>query len=237
MRHFSLSHLDDGVLARDLKAVDARDREATAVWLAHIAEFDARRLYAQAGYPSEQLLAERFPRADVPTRLVPLVAVPVPPQPAAALPAAPPAEMARNVQDVSREHSLANVPISLDDVTVATPAVPTCEPEPARVQLPRPRVTPLSAGHWALQATLSRIGREALQEVLDLLGHKLAPGDIDGALERALSDVRRSAQEAEVRGDLPPGAQPPAARGLTARAGGGEASGVGARWWPLHVRE
>ena len=123
----------------------------------------------------EQLLAERFPRADVPTRLVPLVTVPIaPPQaPACVMAAFAPT----HVQDVSREHSLANV-----DAHVAAPA----EPSPAEVRLPRPRITPLSAEHWALQANLSKIGREALQEVLDLLGHELAPGDIDGALERAL---------------------------------------------------
>ena len=51
---------------------------------------------------------------------------------------------------------------------------------------PIPKITPLSAEHYALQATLSKVARQALQRVLDLLGHELSPGDIDGALERAL---------------------------------------------------
>src|SRR5512143_4345271 len=47
-----LSQLSDAVLLRDLTALVARDRLTTARILAHIAEVDARRLYAPAGYPS-----------------------------------------------------------------------------------------------------------------------------------------------------------------------------------------
>jgi hypothetical protein len=49
---YSLSHLSDPVLMRNLAAVAARDRGTTAELLAHIAEVDARRLYLPAGYPS-----------------------------------------------------------------------------------------------------------------------------------------------------------------------------------------
>lgn len=52
MIQHSLTHLSDGVLLRDLKTMLAREREATATLLAHIAEVDARRLYAAAGYSS-----------------------------------------------------------------------------------------------------------------------------------------------------------------------------------------
>jgi len=52
MRDFSLTHLSDTVLLSDLAALIAHDRVTTAVVLAHIAEVDARRLYAPAGYPS-----------------------------------------------------------------------------------------------------------------------------------------------------------------------------------------
>ena len=40
------------VLTRELAAVVAHERTATAAVLAHLAEFDARRLYLPAGYPS-----------------------------------------------------------------------------------------------------------------------------------------------------------------------------------------
>jgi len=52
MQSYSLTHLTDAVLLRDLSAIAARDRVMTATLLAHIAEVDARRLYVPAGHPS-----------------------------------------------------------------------------------------------------------------------------------------------------------------------------------------
>jgi len=52
MRPYSLTHLSNVALLRELKNLVARDRATTAALLAHIAEVDARRLYAPAGYPS-----------------------------------------------------------------------------------------------------------------------------------------------------------------------------------------
>src|SRR6267143_3812820 len=52
MRQYSLTHLSDTVLLRDLLALVTRDRLITATLLAHIAEVDARRLYIPAGYSS-----------------------------------------------------------------------------------------------------------------------------------------------------------------------------------------
>ncbi|TMQ51570.1 MAG: hypothetical protein E6K72_10325, partial [Candidatus Eisenbacteria bacterium] len=48
----SLSHLSNQELLRSLAAIVARDRGTTAEMLAHIAEVDDRRLYAQEGFPS-----------------------------------------------------------------------------------------------------------------------------------------------------------------------------------------
>jgi len=42
----SLTHLSDQVLLRDLATLVGRDRTTTAELLAHLAEVDARRLYA-----------------------------------------------------------------------------------------------------------------------------------------------------------------------------------------------
>jgi len=44
---YSLTHLSDPVLLRDLASLVAQDRATTAKLLAHIAECDARRLYLQ----------------------------------------------------------------------------------------------------------------------------------------------------------------------------------------------
>jgi hypothetical protein len=52
MSKYSLTHVSDAALARDLAAAAARDRASTAILLAHIAEFDARKLYLPAAHPS-----------------------------------------------------------------------------------------------------------------------------------------------------------------------------------------
>ena len=52
MSKYSLSHLSDRDLLRDLASLVARDRSTMAEILAHIAEVDSRRLYLSAAYPS-----------------------------------------------------------------------------------------------------------------------------------------------------------------------------------------
>jgi len=49
---YSLSHLSDATLVRDLTTLVHRERATTAELLAHLAEFDERKLYLPAGYPS-----------------------------------------------------------------------------------------------------------------------------------------------------------------------------------------
>ena len=52
MSSYSLSHLSDSVLLRDLAVLIAQDRATTAALLAHLAEVDARKLYLPAAHPS-----------------------------------------------------------------------------------------------------------------------------------------------------------------------------------------
>ena len=52
MSRYSLTHLADHILLRDLGALMALDRVTTADLLAHMAEVDARKLYLPAGYAS-----------------------------------------------------------------------------------------------------------------------------------------------------------------------------------------
>src|SRR3990172_6905569 len=52
MREYTLAHLRDEVLLLNLAALVVQDRVTTARLLAYIAEVDARRLYAPAGYAS-----------------------------------------------------------------------------------------------------------------------------------------------------------------------------------------
>jgi hypothetical protein len=52
MRDYSLAHLTDDTLLRDLTALIVRERTSIAEILAHIAEVDDRRLFAPRGYSS-----------------------------------------------------------------------------------------------------------------------------------------------------------------------------------------
>ena len=52
MSRYSLAHLSDHALLRDLAALVARDRTTTPALLVRIAEDDARKLYLPAAYPS-----------------------------------------------------------------------------------------------------------------------------------------------------------------------------------------
>jgi hypothetical protein len=52
VKSYTLSHLTDPALLRDLVALVAQDRNTTASMLAHLAEVDARKLYLPAAYPS-----------------------------------------------------------------------------------------------------------------------------------------------------------------------------------------
>ena len=52
MNSYSLAHLSDCLLLRQLIALVVRDRATTAAMLAHIAEVDERKLYLPAAYPS-----------------------------------------------------------------------------------------------------------------------------------------------------------------------------------------
>src|ERR671930_206291 len=57
MSVYALSHVSDSALTRNLASLVAQDRTNTAALLAHIAEFDGRRLYLPAGFPSMILYA------------------------------------------------------------------------------------------------------------------------------------------------------------------------------------
>jgi 5-methylcytosine-specific restriction endonuclease McrA len=59
MKSYSLLHLEDHVLLRDLATLVSQDRATTATLLAHIAEVDERKLYRPAAYPSMYLYCVR----------------------------------------------------------------------------------------------------------------------------------------------------------------------------------
>ena len=232
MSTYSLSHVSDAVLARDLVAAAARDRASTATLLAHIAEFDARKLYLPAAHSSmysycvhelrlceqaafkriraartarqypaiftaiadgrlhlsavillapyltpenadelletaarqnretiERLLAERFPRPDLPERIE---AIPAP-------------QLSPGTVGASGSGEL-----QLSSRTVKAPAR-----QPAADRAPQ-KLTPLSPQRYALQAMVDQETSDLLRHAQTLLGHQLSSGDIAPVLTPAL---------------------------------------------------
>ncbi|PYM52803.1 MAG: hypothetical protein DMD77_28705 [Candidatus Rokuibacteriota bacterium] len=234
----SLSHLSNQELLRDLAAIVARDRGTTAEMLAHIAEVDDPRLYAQEGFPSmfaycvqvlhmsedtafkriraartarqfpaifeavadgrlhlsavvvlapylteenatellagathktraeiEWLLAERFPRPDLPERIEALSDLPAP-----------------NLSAGPAAGHVKELPKSL-------------VPEPVASSTPHGKVTPLSAERVALQTSIATAAYENLRYAQALLGHQLKTSDIAEVIERASEAIVREAEK------------------------------------------
>ena len=234
----SLSHLSNRELLRSLAAIVARDRDTTAEMLAHIAEVDDRRLYAQEGFPSmfaycvqvlhmsedtafkriraartarqfpaifeavadgrlhlsavvvlapylteenatellagathktraeiEWLLAERFPRPDLPERIEALSDLPAP-----------------NLSAGPAAGHVKELPKSLAPGPVESPAA-------------REKVIPLSAERVALQTSIATAAYENLRYAQALLGHQLRTSDIAEVIERASEAIVREAEK------------------------------------------
>jgi hypothetical protein len=258
---YSLSHLSDRTLLRDLATLVTRDHATTAELLAHLAEVDARRLYLPAAYPSmyaycvqelnlsedsackriraaraarshpslfaavadgrlhlsgvcllaphlrpdnanelvevcarkskveiEQLLAERFARPDVPTRIQP-IALPQPLE----LGSINDKELgtanaARGAESSSRTSSAVLVDQG--------PSQPSVLSAPGRIE-PRPRVTPLAPQHFAIQFTVVGSTRDKLRRAQELLGHQVPLGDLAQVFDRALDALIRQLEKAK----------------------------------------
>ncbi len=226
MKSFSLSHLADHVLLRDLTALVSQERTTTATLLAHLAEVDARKLYLPAAYPSmhawcvgelhlsedaaskrihaaraarqfpaifpaladgrlhlsavvllaphlteetaeellavaahrtkgeiEVMLAQRFPRPDLPTRVQAIA----------------PSRLAN-------EHAPGHVEASPEQHA----------PGHVGSSSPRAKVAPLSSERFALQVTIAQGTHDKLRRAQELLGHAVPSGDVAQVLDRAL---------------------------------------------------
>jgi hypothetical protein len=111
----------------------------------------------------QQLLAARFPRPDLPTRLeavTPLLTLGSEPE-------------AGNVQEQSKSRALEHV-------------------DPAA---PRPKLTPLSAQTFALQATIRATTHDKLRYIQALLGHAVPTGDIPELLDRSFDALIRELEK------------------------------------------
>jgi 5-methylcytosine-specific restriction endonuclease McrA len=126
----------------------------------------------------EHLLAERFPRPDMPTVLRTLDPTafgnsPVPGRVGTLeiLPGAPEPAPGQGTGQAS-----------------TSPSPPVFAPSPT----PRPRLTPLAPGRVALQVTITQETRELLRRAQELLGHTRESGEIPDVLNRALKLLVRA---------------------------------------------
>ncbi len=125
----------------------------------------------------KDLIAEHFPRPDLPARVVP-VASPAALAPPAALemPAAAPVATAANVSERSGRIAPALV----------APAQEAAIPLPASEMAPREAITPLSPGQYGIQFTLEREAYEQLRYALSLADHDVRPNDLAKLFTQAL---------------------------------------------------
>jgi len=180
---------------------DGRLNVTAVVLLApHLVSENAGELFAAAVRKTrkdiELLLAERFPKPDVPTVLRRLT--PGSPQPYGNC-VSEPVHASTTVDPSAAPLSCAQMePLAL------APVVPSNAPIPARDMEPLPavdrdaasvpasspaRLAPLSAERYSLQVTLSRAAHDHLREAQALLGHTVPSGDISRILERALGEM------------------------------------------------
>ena len=227
MKCFSLTHLSDEMLRRELSAAATNENEATAELLAPIAEFDERRLFLPAAFPSmldycikelhlseeaakkrlwvaragrrcpgvfealasgrvhlaglvvlarhlsaqnapdllsaaehksreeiERLVAERFPRLDVPDQTSPVPAI--------------------DATCADEQGSPGNVGNTDPQALTAADAAHSA------------RVTPLSAASYSVQFTRSREADERFRYAQTLLGSRVKSGDLAEVYDRAI---------------------------------------------------
>jgi hypothetical protein len=159
----------------------------------HLTSANAGELLAAAANRSksgiEELLAERFPRADLPTRLVPLVPLPL------ALAASAHAVEIPAVGAIATESQAMETPVPgprHSEVTDASTSslVPNQDtsPVPERMTLlvPRPRLKPLAPERFGLQATIDQATHDDLRRAQELLRHQVPDGNVPEVLKRAL---------------------------------------------------
>ena len=115
----------------------------------------------------EQLIAERFPSPDVPTKIravTPTLSQPV---------ALPPMIEAPALATASEPAKVVPAPGPVEFLPVQTPVPPA-------------RVTPLAPKRFALQLTMDQETHDLLREAQELLSHQVASNDVAGVLRRVL---------------------------------------------------
>jgi len=158
------------------------NQTAVLLMAPHLTSSTADELLAAATHKTkpeiELLLAERFPRPDVPALLQ------------AIAPAAAPDERApQSVQAPALQLAPERVVPSIESNT-PVPMVPL-----AQAPAERTRLAPLSPGRYALQVTVDKETYEQLRHAQALLGHAVPSGDVAQVLKRALDSLVRELEK------------------------------------------
>jgi len=185
-RHIHASRLARRFPAILIAMVEHRLHMRAVLMLArHLTRANADELVAAASHKTrfeiQQLLAERFPRPDLPERLQP-----IPPPPAPVANATQPAPGSEDVSAPERIRvTIAEQPVQ---ASIVTP-----DPEPPREQIPArletvpaQRVTPLAPERFGLQVTLDRETFDLLERARALMGHRNPKGEIAPLIKRSL---------------------------------------------------
>src|SRR5260221_6136799 len=170
----------------------------------HLSPKTADELLAVAAHKTkpeiELLLAERFPRPDVPTLVQPIAA-----------PNASDALTVRPVVPSSESNLLAPMePLAPEPVVPSSESsTPVCVgPLPTRA-----RLASLSPGRYALQLTVDQETHDQLRYAQALLGHAVPSGDLTQVIERALDLLVQKLEQRKFGKSARSGPRSSAARG------------------------
>ena len=180
----------------------------------------------------EQVLAQRFPRPDLPARLRALPA-------SATLPSGSPAPGL--IEQFTSGPVEQPVPGSLEQQVPGFVAQLAPGPVEARGLQPkiasRPKLTPLAPRRYALQVTIEQSTHDKLRYAQDLLGHRLPSGNVSEVLDLALDALIRRLEKTKFAAigkprstDLQPTKPRP---GPPPRPG---SAACGQRYIPAHVK-
>ncbi len=150
----------------------------------HLTAANASELLAAAEHQTKrfvrELIAQRFPQPDMPTRVRPVFVARAMPQAVTAPPVGPPQPAAADALAGPEAFALSARRLDPDPVPAApAPAVVLPTAPPARTE-------PLSPGRYLLEVTLAGETLEKLRYAQDLLSHALPGGEVAAVLDRAL---------------------------------------------------
>jgi len=202
MTSYSLSRLSNWALDRGLCTLIAKDRETTALLLAHIAEFRARKLYAPAGFSSmhaycvgklhfaEDAAHKRLQAAGI-ARRFPIVFESIA---AGRLQVSGLCLLAPYLTEANAYELLASAErMSKSEIEVLiarrfprSEELPMIEAIPSSERPLTSEVKPIATQRFSLHLTMSQATRDKLIHAQDLLGCQISAGDMEAVFDRAL---------------------------------------------------